>query len=257
MLATMGATPPSLDDDQRIELFDLTREADSVELKMTVDVDAQRSAIAALGIDPLGARLRLIHFFDTPDLALEASGLVVRARRIQGREDDSVVKLRPVVPHELPADVRDSGDFVVEVDAMPGGFVCSGSLKGRPRSSGVQEVIGKGQPLRRLFSKSQRAFFAAHAPDDLALDDLSLLGPVFVLKLKSSPKGFSRRLAVELWLFPDGSRVLELSTRCATTEAFDAAAETRAYLFKRGVEAGAEQQTKTRKALELFSQGLR
>jgi hypothetical protein len=46
------------------------------------------------------------------------------------RSDVSVVKLRPVVPHELPADVRRSRNLVVEVDAMPGGYVCSASLKG-------------------------------------------------------------------------------------------------------------------------------
>ena len=33
-----------------------------------------------------------------------------------------------------------------------------------------------------------------------------------------------------MWLYPDGSRVLELSTRCATNEAFQVAAESRAFL---------------------------
>ena len=60
------------------------------------------STIAALGLDPLGAQIRLVSFFDTPDLALSRAGVVVRARRVQGRGDDSVVKLRPVEPHELP-----------------------------------------------------------------------------------------------------------------------------------------------------------
>jgi hypothetical protein len=47
-----------------------------------------------LEFDPLGARIRF--FFDTPDLTLSEHGLVVRARRSQGREHDSVVKSRPV-----------------------------------------------------------------------------------------------------------------------------------------------------------------
>ena len=38
--------------------------------------------------------------------------------------------------------------------------------------------------MRKLFSKEQRAFFAAHAPEGIALDDLSILGPIFVLKLR-------------------------------------------------------------------------
>ena len=39
--------------------------------------------------------------FDTPDLRLNKQGVVVRARRVQGRGDDTVVKLRPIVPGEL------------------------------------------------------------------------------------------------------------------------------------------------------------
>ena len=90
------------------------------------------------------------------------------------------------------------------------------------------------RPLRKLFSKEQRAFYAAHAPDGLALDDLSILGPIFVLKLKFTPDELDRRLVAEMWLYPDGSRVLELSTRCAPAEAFQVAAETRAFLAGHG-----------------------
>ena len=75
----------------------------------------------------------MVHFFDTPDLALEQAGVVVRARRTQGKPDDTVVKLRPVVPAELPARLRKLPEFVVEVDAMETGFVCSGSMKGLAR----------------------------------------------------------------------------------------------------------------------------
>jgi hypothetical protein len=59
-----------------------------------------------------------------------------------------------------------------------------------------------------------------------------------------------------VWLYPDGSRILELSTRCTTTEAFEVAAEARAFLTERGVELGGEQQTKTRTALEFFAKEL-
>ena len=36
------------------------------------------------------------------DLRLNKSGVVVRARRIRGRGDVTVVQLRPIVPGELP-----------------------------------------------------------------------------------------------------------------------------------------------------------
>ena len=75
-----------------------------------------------LGVDPIDGQIRQVYFFDTPDLALNRSGVVVRARRCRGAGDDSVVKLRPVVPDEPPANVRISPNFGVEVDAMPGGL---------------------------------------------------------------------------------------------------------------------------------------
>jgi hypothetical protein len=59
-------------------------------------------------------------------------------------------------------------------------------------------------------------------------------------------------MVAELWLYPDGSRILELSTRCRPAEAFQAAAETRAYLLGRGVDLSGDQQTKTRAALDFF-----
>jgi hypothetical protein len=59
-----------------------------------------------------------------------------------------------------------------------------------------------------------------------------------------------------MWLYPDGSRILELSTRCDTAEAFQVAAEARAFLAEHGVELSGEQQTKTHTALEFFSREL-
>jgi hypothetical protein len=74
-----------------------------------------------------------------------------------------------------------------------------------------------------------------------------------VLKLKFSPREYGRRLVAELWNYPDGSRILELSTKCAPAEAFDVAAKTRAFLDGRGIDLTGEQQTKTKNALEFFS----
>lgn len=236
-----------------VELLDLTAEADSVELKLTIPLEGQRDAVAALGIDPLDAQVRLVHFFDTPDLLLQDAGVVVRARRIQGKGEDTVVKLRPVVPRDLAAELRASPAFVTEVDVMPGSFVCSGTLKGVPRKATIPEVLAGERPLRKLFSREQRRFYVEHAPAGLALDDLTLLGPVFILKIKGTPPGTDRRLVIELWLYPDGSRILELSTKCAPGEALQVAGEVRALLVRRGIEPGGDQQTKTRSALAVFA----
>jgi hypothetical protein len=247
---------PRLSDEQLEELLALIKGADSVELKLTVPEAGQRSAVVALGMDPLDAQIRQVFFFDTPDLSLNQRGLVVRARRVQGRAADSVVKLRPVVPADIPPDLRKSPGMGVEVDAMPGGFVCSASLKGRLDNEEVRETVAGKRPLRKLYSKEQRSFFAAHAPEGVELDGLSVLGPIFVLKLNFSPEGLGRKLVAELWLYPDFSRILELSTKCAPSEAFQVAAEARAFLAGRGVELSGEQQTKTKTALEYFSNQL-
>jgi hypothetical protein len=247
---------PVLSDEQLAELLDLVSDADSVELKLTVPVGGQRAAVTALGMDPLEAQIRQVFFFDTPDLALNTRGLVVRSRRVQRKGEDAAVKLRPVVPAEQPDALRGNPDFVVEVDAMPGGFVCSGALKSEVRPGCVADAVHGNRPLRKMFSKEQRAFYAEHAPDGIGMDDLAVLGPIFVLKLKLLPAAFGRKLVAELWLYPDGSRILELSTKCAPGEAFQVAAETRAFLTKHGVTLSGEQQTKTRTALEFFSQEL-
>ena len=80
-----------------------------------------------------------------------------------------------------------------------------------------------------------------------------MLGPIFVLKVKFSPRTLGRKVVAELWLYPDDSRLLELSTKCAPGEAFQVAAETRAYLTERGIDMSGAQETKTRKALEFFA----
>jgi hypothetical protein len=244
---------PLLSDEEREELHALIEGADSVELKLTVPEEDQRSTVHALGLDPLQAEIRQVFFLDTPELSLDQSGLVVRARRSQKKGDDSVVKLRPVVPSELSRSIRKASSFSIEVDASPSGFVCSGSMKGVPVTGHVHRAVSGKRPLRKLFSKDQRALFEAHAPAGIGLDDLSILGPIFVLKLKYAPEGFGRKMVVEMWLYPDGSRILELSTKCLPQEAFDVAAETRGFLASKGVNLAGEQQTKTRTALEFFA----
>ncbi len=255
-MTTTQSTPVALSQEQIAEMLDLIKDSDSVELKLTVPEHDQRSAVGALGMDPLDAQIRQVFFFETPELALDKLGVVVRGRRIQGKGDDSVVKLRPVVPSELPAELRAATGFRVEVDALPGGFVCSGTLKRTLDAGEVRKTVAGERPVRKLFSKQQRAYFAEHAPG-IELDDLSILGPIFVLKLRFTPEELGRRLVAEMWIYPDGSRVLELSTRAATNEAFQVAAEARSYLAGQGIDLSGEQETKTKKALEYFAGALK
>ena len=157
--STEGA--PRLAEADIPQVLSILRQTDSVELKVTVAVDAHRATIRGMPIDPVEAQPRQVFFFDTPDLALDRVGVVLRARRIQGGRGDTVIKLRPVVPEELSPQLRRLRSFNVELDVLPGGFVCSASFKGRTTGKRVRDAAHGMLPLRMLFSKWQRAISTA------------------------------------------------------------------------------------------------
>ncbi|MBL0144200.1 MAG: adenylate cyclase [Betaproteobacteria bacterium] len=249
--------PGPLTGAQLAEVLRLIKGAGSVEMKLSVPAPRHGATIKSIGLDPVEAQPRQAYFFDTPDLALSKAGVVVRARRTQGGKADTVVKLRPVDTATIDSELRRSAAFKVEVDVMPGGFVCSASYKGVCTGREVLEVIEGGKSLRSLFSKEQRAFYDAHAPKDVTMDELAILGPTFLLKARHQPKDFDGRITVELWFYPDGSRILEISTKSLPENAFQAAAEFRAYLARCGIAIGAAQEPKTRTALEFFTARLK
>ena len=60
-----------------------------------------------------------------------------------------------------------------------------------------------------------------------------------------------------MWLYPDGSRIVELSTKCLPGEGLDVAMDLGDLLASKGVDLEGEQHTKTKTALEFFSAELR
>ena len=251
-----------LTDAELVAMMKLMKGANSVELKVTIPTAAHRATIQGLPMDPVESQPRQIYFFDTPDLALYRAGVVVRARRIQGGRGDTVIKLRPVDPEKLPSDLRRNPSFNVEVDALPGGFVCSGSFKGRTTGREIHDVVtGKKLPSK-IYSKDQRAFYRLHAPAGIELDSLVPLGPTFILKDRFNvqtsldDKAPPRSMVAAVWFYPDGSRILELSTKCLPNEALGVAGECRAYFAERKVSLNALQQTKTKTALEFYAAAL-
>ncbi|MFZ4479259.1 MAG: hypothetical protein ACOYNZ_05135 [Rhodoferax sp.] len=251
-----AAVAPRLSQEDMKQILQLAKGSKSIELKLSVPATGHRATIASIGLDPVEAQPRQVYFFDTPDLALNRAGLIVRARRIQGGGADTVVKLRPVDPALIDADLRRSASFKIELDVMPGGFVCSASYKGDCAGQEVLDVTSGAASVRSLFSKGQRAFFDAHAPAGINMNSLLVLGPTFLLRAKHQPKDFKRGITVEMWLYPDGSRILEISTKCLPSEAFQAAVEFKAYLAGAGIEVSAAQETKTKAAMEYFKANL-
>lgn len=233
-------------------LLELTHQADSVELKFVVPVAAHESTCASLGVDLARASARRVYFLDTADLQLERHGVVARVRSIDNKPDDSVIKLRPKASGGLPARLRRSKRFAVEVDAMPGRFVCTGAMRRRLGKHDVERTMTEGRPLRTLFSKEQRALLAAHAPAQVGVDDLTVFGPVDVRRAKIVPDGLDRVLTVERWTYPDGSSILELSTRCAADAAVPVTARVASVLRDHHIDITGFQQTKTRMTLAYF-----
>jgi len=244
------AKPFSMDEINQI--LALSRNAKSIEIKLSIPASGHRATIKSIGLDPVEAQPRQVFFFDTPDMALNRAGLIVRARRIQGGTADTVVKLRPVDPATVDAELKHSESFKVELDIMPGGFVCSASYKGVATGEEVLEVTTGEKPLHSLFSKGQRAFFAQHAPAGIDMDSLLVLGPTFLLKAKHKAEDFRFPLTIEMWLYPDGSRILEVSTKCEPSEALQVGLEFKAYLASKGIAITESQQTKTKTAMDFF-----
>ena len=133
-------TLPAFSSEDVAKILELVKGSSSVEMKLSVPDAGHRAAIQGIRLDPVEAQPRQAFFFDTPDLALYKAGVVVRARRIQGGRADTVVKLRPVDPATIDAELRRSASFKVEVDVMPGGYVCSASYKGVCSGKDVLDV---------------------------------------------------------------------------------------------------------------------
>jgi hypothetical protein len=247
---------PSLSAKDVKKLLHLVRNSKSVEIKVSVPMTAHQRTTLSIGLDPVESEPRHVYFLDTANQTLNRAGIIVRARRMRGGTADTVIKLRPIDPATIDDELRRSGAFKIEVDAMPDGtFMCSGSYKGDATGQEVLDAIDGTRKIRSLFSKAQRAFFDAHAPAGTDLNSLSIFGPILTLRAKHRPKEFPRGVTAELWLWQDGKHILELSTKSAPAEGFQAGVEFRAYLEEHGVDLSARQETKTRTAMKKFLAG--
>ena len=202
-MATTARTPKRLSDEDLARVLELAKQSDSVELKLTVP-----------GVRPALERSRRSSWILSRRRFARCSSSTRRSSRstprawscgrgrIQGKGDDSVVKLRPVVPDELP-------DEPAQV-AQP-------RRRGR-RDARRLRVLGDverqdGRPRRQArrcrtstrSASSSRRSSARSSPSTrrtgVELDELTVLGPIFVLKLKFRPAELrppARRGAVAL-----------------------------------------------------------
>lgn len=243
-----------LSGEQILEMMEKALAMDSVELKLMVP-DEQRMTLANLGADPLKAQIRQVYFFDTPDLQLYESGVIVRARRSQNDDDDTVIKRRPVEADDIPKAVRDSPHFKLELDATRSGYVISGSMKGKRPPGTLLETLARERPLSKLFTKEQRSFMDSLGVEAGIWESLIPLGPMNVIKLKYDARGISAPVTIEQWHYPGESPAVEISvTARPAGETIRLLSEARQFLRDKGLSAGEDNQTsKTRGALAFLS----
>lgn len=202
---------------------------DTVELKAVLTEAEGRRAARSLGFDIADARTRHVYYLDTPGLALEAAGVIMRIRQTGDAGADATVRIRPADPAALDPELRRRKGFHVELDMCPDRFVCSASLKTRLAGATVAAAAAGRTPPGSLFTPRQRRLYQAYAPHGAALDGLSLFGPVRVRRLAGAARGWQHPLSVQLWEFP-AEPVLELSSKVAAADAAQAVARWSSFL---------------------------
>ena len=215
VMADGGA--PGLSAEQLAEVLPLIKAADSVELKLTVPEASRRSAVAALDMDPLDAQIRQVDVLRHPRPHPQQAG--PRASASDGSRvapGDSIVKLRPVVPADIPA--KRAGSHRASASRSTpcrAGSSAPATMRperrrrrGRRRCSTASSRRGQAPSP----TNSSRFYAVARPARPGGRRRSHASGRSTSLKLKFSPTGFGRRVVAELWTYPDGSRILELST---------------------------------------------
>ena len=221
----------------------LIRGADSVELKVTVPAESHRATIQGLAArprrGPAAAGLLLRHAGPGPQQGGPRRPGAPDPGRPRRHRDQAPPGRARRPARELRARTPTSTSRST---------CCRAASSARRRSRAGRRATRSATPSPApsrsagCSPRRQRAFYQEHAPAGIELDDLIPLGPTFMLKApvrRAAGRRRSatvRRLVAEMWLYPDGSRILELSTKCLPDEAFKVAAETRAYLLERGVD---------------------
>ena len=219
------------------------------ELKVTIDPSDIRRARYRFGLLNAQSEMRDIWFFDTPWLELYEAGVILRAREVNGDDDDSTVKLRPFTEPELDSELRGLDDMKCEIDRDPDHATSACSLKIDQEEGLIGDVVAGERQLRTLFSSEQEYMFATHGPG-ISLIELWPLGPiparVWTLRSDELPE----KATAELWYMPDGTQVLELSIKVDVADADDAMDDLLDFVDARGLWLADEQESKTKRALE-------
>jgi hypothetical protein len=226
---------------------------DAVEIKCAIRPDQELLAERAMEVDEDSADVRLVYFYDTPDLDLFKAGVVLRARLVKGDADDSTVKIRPVEPASIAKDWQRSQGFKLEADWVGDRVVCSVSLTDRQRRDEIDEVAKGKRAIGKLFSSDQERFPREFHKGPVGFGKLRVMGPIRVLRWKPKHRTFPHELTLEEWRLPNGEDLVEASIKAPPNEALEARREFDTHLWNLCHDPGGAQDTKTRTALEYFA----
>ncbi len=246
---TLVVGPGHIDDEVKADGTSSTS-GPRAELKVLVDEDAIDDVRDDLGLDKDLAEERAIWFYDTEELALFEAGAILRARSVHHDDDDSTVKIRPLEADQVdPAWFLDEG-FKCELDANPVSATSSCSYTTEQEEDQIEEVADGVRDLDTLYTSEQEDFLAAHGPSFYWYwEDLVPLGPIDALVWKMETDSFELEITGEHWDLP-GEEMLELSIKVDLAEADQRMSEFLDWLAYHDVPLSAEQESKTRRALE-------
>ncbi len=200
---------------------------------------------------------RKVYFYDTPELALFARDLVLRARVTDGDDDDSTVKLRPLPLPDIPARWSASEGVRIELDVVGAKQIPSAKLDGEPDRGEIEQVEQGALKLSKLFTGAQEALVTDELPGATSLNDLAVLGPVDARKWDLPRETFPHKLSVEEWSLPDGTHFVELSFKVTPGEAESAQRTFHALLDRLEIGHAGDPDPKTPKVLDFFAGRLR
>jgi len=217
------------------------RRIDRVELKVMLPNRYAARLLAALA--PAQTYRRRVYYLDTPELRLYRHGLVLRARRTDGRRGDLALKLRGSRAPSLSARRLQPRHLHVELDALPDSVLWSLSVTQLGRWSALRRVIDQDRQWRRVLTAGQRALLdrTLGAPPKT----VQSFGPVLAARYSGGGTPF----ALELWRYPDRSRLLELSVKCRPACAARRSDQLSALLRELDITVPAVQTTKTARTL--------
>ena len=231
------------------------------EFKLFVAAANAAHAMKVLKLDEQYAVKQTVCFFDTKDRALDASGLILRAREKSSGPGDSTVKIR-ATGETLPVSDAERGIAPEQDWTDERRPTFSRSLNRSPLPSGlVSKVLAAQVPASELFDEAQRKCVLARVKG-FRWKTLRRYGPVQteVWRRTSLLHGFPGQVTVELWHLKRAGRqeiVLEVSAKANAKSQAHAQALARQF-FGAAKAAGLGTptgQTKTRLVLDFYNPG--